>query len=275
MAFEGWRSGSRRTACGVLAAFGLGLAAAVPARGEPVDYPEILLELPAPPPEDLSAFIESAVKATWVGERPSISALDKLEEHLAEKVRLYVGAVELTDGDNFDLVDEYTPWSFVRAFGRFASYDRLSLSEADARGARKLRELLETGFVGPNPWMHGEMGTAAFGKLEDGALRALADETKTHHSQWRIAAFPWQEAGFMGRTGPFEWKTGQLLLVDDDMPRPENCCWDYVRKPDGTGGYVSRSYYDPLLRPYLNSHACFARDGEGAWKITAVGYRTP
>ena len=275
MACDGWRSVSRRIACAVLAAFGAGLATVMPALGEPVDYPEILLEVPAPPPADLAAFIESAVKATRVGDKPGVFALRELEDHLADKVRLYVGDVELADGDNFDLVDQYTPWDFVGAFGKLASYDRLSLREADARGARELRELLESGFVGPNRWMHGEMCTAAFGKLEDGALRALADKTKTHHSQWRIAAFPWEEAGFMGRTGPFDWKTGQLLLVDDDMKRPENCCWDYVRKPDGSGGYVSRSYFDPLLRPYLNDHVCFARDGEGAWKITAVGYRTP
>lgn len=274
MGFRGRWAGLRRMARAVVAAFTLGLAA-MPAQTEPVDYPEILIELPPPPPEDLAAFIKSAIKATYVGEKPGIFALDKLEEHLARRVRLYVGAVELTDGDNFDLVDEYTTWRFVREFGRFSSYDNLSLTEEDARGARKLRELLESGFVGPNPWMNGEICTGAFGKLEDTEMRALVERTDSHHGDWHIAAFPWEEAGFMGRTGPFDWKLGQLLYVDSDAPRPRNCCWDYVQKPDRSGGYVSRPWRDTILRPYLNSHVCFGRDEDGAWKITAVGYRTP
>lgn len=249
--------------------------AVAPAAAEPVDYPEIVLDLPPPPPDDLAAFIKKAIKATYVGERPGIQALNALEEFLGDDVRLYVGAVELTDGHNFDLVDEYPSWRFIRAFGRFTSYDRLSLSEEDARGARKLRELLESGFVGPNPWMGDAMCTGAFGKLEHARMRSLLDDTGTHLSEWRIAAFPWEEAGFMGRTGLFEWKPGQLLRIDGDAPRPDNCCWDYVQKPDRSGGYVSRSTYDPLLRPYMNSHVCFARNEKGAWKINAVGYRTP
>lgn len=275
MAFLGAATGSFRALLSTCAAFLLALAVMSPATAEPVEYPEIVLEIPPPPPEDLQTFIKSAISATYVGDRPGISALDKLEEHLADDVRLYVGAVELTDGDNFDLVDIHRNWRFVREFGRFSSYDDLSLSEEDARGARELRELLEDGFVGPNPWMNGEICTSAFGRLEHAEMRALLDRTDTHDSNWRIAAFPWQDAGFMGRTGPLEWKIGQLLFDDGDAPRPQHCCWSYVQKPDGTAGYVSRSIYDPVLRHYLNSHACFGRDDEGSWKITAVGYRTP
>ncbi|WP_425418692.1 hypothetical protein [Oricola indica] len=264
-----------RQVAGAWVALTCGLGAVEPALAEPVDYPEILIELPPPPPEDLQAFIKSAISATFLGEKLDIKKERRLEEHMADGVRLYVGAVELTAGDNFDLVEEYAGWRFIGEFGEFAGYNRLPLSQEKARGARELRELLENGFVGPNPWMNGAMCTSAFGKLDDEEMRSLVERTDTFESDWRIAAFPWEEAGFMGRTGPFEWKLGQLLYVDSDKERPENCCWDYVQKPDRTGGYVSRSVYDPLLRPYLNSHVCFGRDEEGAWKIDAVGYRTP
>lgn len=269
-----FRGAGRRAGAAWLAlAFGMGAVA--PVWADPVDYTEILIEMPPPPPEDLQAFIKSAINATFIGEFLDIEKERKLEEHLADDVRLYVGAVELTAGDNFDLVNEYSSWRFIGEFGEFASYDHLSLSEEKANGARKLRELLEDGFVGPNPWMNDAMCTSAFGKLEDDEMLSLTERTDTFESDWRIAAFPWEDAGFMGRTGPFEWKLGQLLYVDSDAERPENCCWDYVQKPDRTGGYVSRSVYDPLLRPYMNSHVCFGRDEEGAWKIEAVGYRTP
>lgn len=265
----------RRAVFGALVALVCAVTAGAPVLAEPVDYPEILLDLPPPPPDDLKAFIESAIEATRLGGSSHMKAMDRLEAHFSDDVRLYVGAVELTDGDNFDLIDVYPNWTFMRRLGDLASYRSLFIDEEEELGAERLREMLETGVVGANPWMHDEMCTAAYGKLDDKALRDLLRQTGTQLSQWRIAASPWRQAGFLGETGLFEWRVGQLLLVDMDAPKPDNCCWDYVSLPDRTGGYIARSRHHTPLTSYLNSHVCFGRDKAGAWKITGVGYRTP
>ena len=239
-------------------------------------YETIILAPDEPVDPDLARFMETAGDALGrfargYGEhRPPVP----LAEVFSEKVTVFVGGTELVPDDRFEKLGWFPREEFLAFLGQFFDDEPIRRIGAEVNGAWFLSGIDAGDFVAANDLLDGQTCTGSFERLSYERMRDLLAETGTTIGAWGVAVIPGGEADFMRGSLRLDWKIGQMLYVNEIAPPIRSCCWEVVVMPDGTGSHVQMAFGPAVLVPYLASHVCFTRTGEG-WRISAVAIRLP